>query len=193
MLNGKEFDYVFSIDIQENAPPLKLGYNSSQNPYDCAQEFVELHELPQSYLEQIAEFLVTNSRGSMGGDASLGAAGAASDPFTGAGRYIPGSGGNKYSGGGGDPFTGAGRYIPGSGGNSHSVGGNAGDPFTGAGRYIPGCGSRAILPVTEYSVLKAANFKAIFKKLMEINTTLEHSMVLLSDDLGLSACCCYCF
>ena len=35
--DGIEYDYVFSVDIQEGAPPLKLPYNVSENPYAAAQ------------------------------------------------------------------------------------------------------------------------------------------------------------
>ena len=29
LYQGKEYDYVFDVDIQDNAPPLKLPYNAS--------------------------------------------------------------------------------------------------------------------------------------------------------------------
>ena len=29
LYNGKEYDYVFDVDVQEGAPPLKLPYNVS--------------------------------------------------------------------------------------------------------------------------------------------------------------------
>ena len=29
LYQGKEYDYVFDVDVQEGAPPLKLPYNAS--------------------------------------------------------------------------------------------------------------------------------------------------------------------
>ena len=29
LYEGKEYDYVFDVDVQEGAPPLKLPYNAS--------------------------------------------------------------------------------------------------------------------------------------------------------------------
>ena len=29
LLNGKEYDYVFDVDIQDGVPPLKLPYNAN--------------------------------------------------------------------------------------------------------------------------------------------------------------------
>lgn len=29
LFNGKEYDYVFDVDVQEGAPPLKLPFNVS--------------------------------------------------------------------------------------------------------------------------------------------------------------------
>ena len=34
---GKEYDYVFNIDIGDGIPPLKLPYNNDQEPYHVAQ------------------------------------------------------------------------------------------------------------------------------------------------------------
>lgn len=36
MLHGKEYDYVFDIDVGDGMT-LKLGYNSGENPYLVAQ------------------------------------------------------------------------------------------------------------------------------------------------------------
>ncbi|KAJ3220844.1 hypothetical protein HK099_003956 [Clydaea vesicula] len=87
MYNNIEYDYVFDIDIDEGAPPLKLPYNVTENPYQTAQNFIHLHELPQGYLDQIANFITSNTKGhSIGPTASTSQY---SDPFTGAGRYVP--------------------------------------------------------------------------------------------------------
>ena len=60
---GKEYDYVFDVDIQEGAPPLKLPYNVNQNPYEAATKFLERNELSMAYLDTVAKFIVKNSSG----------------------------------------------------------------------------------------------------------------------------------
>ncbi|KAI8817194.1 WD40-repeat-containing domain protein [Fimicolochytrium jonesii] len=85
---GKDYDYVFDVDLGDGAPALKLPYNVSDNPYQAAQQFIWRYELPQDYLDQVANFIQTNARAPV-----LGAAAPASayqDPFTGGSRYVPG-------------------------------------------------------------------------------------------------------
>ncbi|KAH0537464.1 hypothetical protein FGG08_005727 [Glutinoglossum americanum] len=60
---GKEYDYVFDVDIEDGKPPLKLPYNLSQNPYEAATKFIQDNELPISYLEQVAAFITSNTQG----------------------------------------------------------------------------------------------------------------------------------
>lgn len=60
---GQDYDYVFDVDIAEGEPPLKLPYNQSQNPFEVARKFVADHELPLSYLDQVVNFIVTNTQG----------------------------------------------------------------------------------------------------------------------------------
>lgn len=59
---GKLYDYVFDVDIQEGAPVLKLPINVNDNPYEVADKFIELHELPSSYRSQIINFILENTR-----------------------------------------------------------------------------------------------------------------------------------
>lgn len=88
-----------------------------EDPWVVAQSFIHKNELPQAYLDQVANFIVTNSDSTPVIETSL--SGSYSDPFTGEGRYIPGSGSNFGSGTGNvDPFTGASSY---SSQNSASV------------------------------------------------------------------------
>lgn len=61
--NGKEYDYVFDVDVSENAPPLKLPYNVSENPYHAAERFLAENELPHSYLDEVTRFIMTNAQG----------------------------------------------------------------------------------------------------------------------------------
>ncbi|KAL8383488.1 hypothetical protein RB595_010611 [Gaeumannomyces hyphopodioides] len=61
--DGKEWDFVFQVDIEDGKPTLSLPYNASENPYDAARRFLEKNELPISYLEQVAQFVVRESGG----------------------------------------------------------------------------------------------------------------------------------
>ncbi|RUS88855.1 hypothetical protein EGW08_003400, partial [Elysia chlorotica] len=107
---GKEYDYVFTVDIQEGAPPLKLPFNISEEPWMAAQKFLDKHQLPQAYLEQVANFIIENTKGVTLG---MGSALSHTDPFTGGDRYVPGKEEPMDGGlGGSDPFTGSGRYVP---------------------------------------------------------------------------------
>ncbi|KAL7268112.1 WD repeat protein Lub1 [Rhizina undulata] len=63
LYEGKEYDFVFDVDIQEGAPALKLPYNLSQNPFEAARKFLENNELPISYLDTVGNFIVKNTEG----------------------------------------------------------------------------------------------------------------------------------
>lgn len=63
LFEGKEYDFVFDVDIQEGAPPLKLPYNASENPFEAARKFLERNELPITYLDTVGNFIVTNAKG----------------------------------------------------------------------------------------------------------------------------------
>uniref|UniRef100_A0A674EM99 Phospholipase A-2-activating protein n=1 Tax=Salmo trutta TaxID=8032 RepID=A0A674EM99_SALTR len=122
---GKEYDFVFTIDINEGGPSMKLPYNVTDDPWLTAHNFLQKNELSPMFLDQVANFIIENTKGH-----TLGAAApSAADPFTGSGRYIPGAADNR-AGFGADPFTGTGRYIPGSGTPTGAPVGVA-DPFTG--------------------------------------------------------------
>lgn len=87
MYNGQEYDYVFDVDIEDGKPPLKLPYNATQNPYDAATKFLQDNELPMSYLEETANFVIKNSQGAqLGTQAPTGGA----DPWGMENRYRPG-------------------------------------------------------------------------------------------------------
>lgn len=75
------------MDIEDGKPPLKLPYNLSQNPYDAATKFIENNKLPISYLDQVANFITTNTQGAtIGQSDSQGP----SDPWGSDNRYRPG-------------------------------------------------------------------------------------------------------
>lgn len=96
LFQGKEYDYVFDVDIHDNAPPLKLPYNASgnsfstywnvliytretENPYNAAQRFLQSNDLPMTYLDEVVKFIEKNTSG-----VNIGAGGEEYvDPFTG--------------------------------------------------------------------------------------------------------------
>lgn len=59
--DGKKWDYVFDVDIEDGAPPLKLPYNVNENPFVAAQRFLEKNELPSSFQDQVVNFITTNT------------------------------------------------------------------------------------------------------------------------------------
>ncbi|KAF1915880.1 WD40-repeat-containing domain protein [Ampelomyces quisqualis] len=84
--NGKEYDYVFDVDIEDGKPPLKLPYNLNQNHYEAARKFIDDNELPVSYLDQVANFIIQNTQGATLGQSSAQGA----DPWGSESRYRPG-------------------------------------------------------------------------------------------------------
>lgn len=138
LFEGKEYDYVFSIDVSDTQPQIKLPYNRGEDPWQVAQKFIHKHDLPQSYLEEVANF-IQNSSGAPVMPAAP--SGSYQDPFTGAGRYIPGSDtGFSSNVGNVDPFTGGSSYSTAS---ASAASANAGsqmsghnfDPLTGGSSY----------------------------------------------------------
>ncbi|ODQ64505.1 PFU-domain-containing protein [Nadsonia fulvescens var. elongata DSM 6958] len=81
---GKEYDYVFDVNIQDDAPALKLPFNAGENPYTAAQRFIDQHELSQNYVDEVARFLIQNSQA-----VNLTSDSAGEDPY--GSRYVPGS------------------------------------------------------------------------------------------------------
>ncbi|KAI0362495.1 phospholipase A-2-activating protein [Trametes cingulata] len=134
LYQGREYDYVFDVDVQEGAPPLKLPYNASENPYTAAQRFLQNNDLPLSYLDEVVRFIEKNTKG-----ATIGSSGEQfSDPYTGASRYqasqAASSGGpSEFM----DPFTGASRYRAPAAAVSTPppAAPPTSDPWTGGSRY----------------------------------------------------------
>uniref|UniRef100_A0A5F9CLQ3 Phospholipase A-2-activating protein n=1 Tax=Oryctolagus cuniculus TaxID=9986 RepID=A0A5F9CLQ3_RABIT len=129
LYEGKEFDYVFSIDVNEGGPSYKLPYNTSDDPWLTAYNFLQKNDLNPMFLDQVAKFIIDNTKGQMLGLGNT----SFSDPFTGGGRYVPGTSGSSNTLPTTDPFTGAGRYVPGSASMGTSMSGV--DPFTGNSAY----------------------------------------------------------
>lgn len=85
--NGQSWDYVFDVAIEEGQPSLKLPFNLSENPYDRATKFLNDNELPITYLDQVAQFIVSNTQGATLGQTSDSGG---PDPFGTESRYRPG-------------------------------------------------------------------------------------------------------
>lgn len=49
------------MDISDTEPPLKLPYNRGEDPWHSAQAFIHRNNLPQVYLDQVANFIIKNS------------------------------------------------------------------------------------------------------------------------------------
>lgn len=62
LYEGREYDYVFSVDVEDGKPALKLPYNNGEDPYMSAQKFIYKYELPQTYLDQVANFIIQNAK-----------------------------------------------------------------------------------------------------------------------------------
>ncbi|KAI0822742.1 phospholipase A-2-activating protein [Trametes gibbosa] len=144
LYQGREYDYVFDVDVKENAPPLKLPYNASENPYTAAQRFLQNNDLPLSYLDEVVRFIEKNASG-----VTIGASTQQySDPYTGASRYQASQ--TSASGGGSDymdPFTGASRYrAQPAAPTSPPAAPATNDPWTGASRYSGSASSPALPP-----------------------------------------------
>ncbi|XP_014228764.1 phospholipase A-2-activating protein-like [Trichogramma pretiosum] len=151
--NGIEYDYVFSVDIQDGVPPLKLPYNKGQDPFVVAQKFLHDNQLEQQFLEQVANFIIKNSE-----------------------EHTPVvSNPSQYY----DPFTGGNRYIP----QGSSQGTPGPDPFTGQNRYVPpssqpapqptptSSAASSLIPRKDYLKLEQANLKNILDKLKGFNSS----------------------
>lgn len=86
---GKSYDFVFDVDIEDGKPALKLPYNLSQNPYEAATKFIEDNKLPITYLDQVANFITTNTQGATIGQTSQPEP-VGTDPWGTGSRYRPG-------------------------------------------------------------------------------------------------------
>ncbi|XP_043643403.1 phospholipase A-2-activating protein [Drosophila teissieri] len=151
---GKEYDFVFNVDISDTEPPIKLPYNRGEDPWQAAQTFIHRNNLPQAYLDQVANFIVKNSGSVPMEQAPTGY----QDPFTGGSRYVPGSSNtNVTSGGNLDPFTGASSYSTASSNAQSQVDVN----FVRSGDKH--------FPVSSYRTFDTCDAKKVLEKMMEFN------------------------
>lgn len=147
---GKKYDYVFSVDVEDGKPPIKLPYNKGDDPYKAAHKFLEDNLLPASYLDQVVYFIQTNSK-----------------------EPTPAQPGNDFV----DPFTGATRYMPGTESTQTSTAGTNSDPFTGGNSYTTTTlqqsksapSSNSYYPHKSYLRFDMGDPKVILGKLKEFN------------------------
>jgi phospholipase A-2-activating protein len=157
MLNGVEWDYIIDVDVADGAPPLKLAMNADENPYLVADRFIEQHDLPGTYKDQIVQFIMQNTTASVGGG---GNSGNYVDPYTGASAYVPGP----------PPGASTSRYIPNNTANDAVTGGGA-DPFTGGGRATAAVSH---LPAKMFYLFEASPpAEGLRKKMGEFNDVLK--------------------
>ncbi|CAM9353625.1 unnamed protein product [Phaeothamnion confervicola] len=104
-VDGVTYDHVFPIEIEAasgEVQKLEIGYNNGDNPFTTAQAFVDRHQMPQSYLGQIADY-ITQRAGRpapvLGGP--LGSGGGGGGGFSGVGDPTGFTSGAGLGGGGG--------------------------------------------------------------------------------------------
>lgn len=126
---GQEYDHVFDVDIQDDAVPLKLPYNLSENPYEAAQRFLQANNMSPEYIDEVVKFIEKSTNGAtLGGSSS---------------EFV-------------DPYTGASRYTGGGAGSTPVVpsGGYTGDPYTGVSflRSSRRCNERVLISACRHQV-----------------------------------------
>ncbi|NXD81565.1 PLAP protein, partial [Halcyon senegalensis] len=178
LFEGKEYDYVFTIDVSENGPSYKLPYNITDDPWMTAYNFLQKNNLNTTFLHQVANFIIDNTKGQ-----TLSTSGEFSDPFTGAGRYVPGSSAGASTMPAADPFTGAGRYVPDSASNTVAPVGEV-VPYTGTGAYQSAAAKveNIYFPKKDAVSFDQANPMQILGKLRELNGNLEGDCKLREND-----------
>lgn len=70
---------MFTIDVNEGGPSMKLPYNVSEDPWLTAHNFLQKNDLSPMFLDQVANFIIENTKGHVVGPAQP----AGGDPFTG--------------------------------------------------------------------------------------------------------------
>lgn len=84
VLDGKEYDHVFDVDIGDGQPIRKLPYNRSDDPYDTADKWLLREDLPLSFRQQIVDFILENT-----GQKTFSFDPTFRDPYTGSSAYVP--------------------------------------------------------------------------------------------------------
>lgn len=165
LYEGKEYDYVFDVDIKDGAPALKLPYNANENPYQAAHRFLGRNDLPLTYIDEVAKFIEKNTSA-----VHIGASNEQYvDPYTGASRYVPRSSSATT--------TPSNPYVSGAPVNSANV-----DPFTGSSSTSV---NAKVLPVLSTLPFKQANVAAMEKKIQELNAAADSSISLRPEEAAI--------
>lgn len=61
--DGKQYDYCFTIDVEDLGGQYPLYMNYNTNPYTAASNFIREHNLRTFYMDQIANFIIRNLKG----------------------------------------------------------------------------------------------------------------------------------
>ncbi|XP_063925549.1 phospholipase A-2-activating protein [Zophobas morio] len=154
MYEGKPYDFVFTVDVEDGKPPLKLPYNKGDDPYQAAHNFLAKNMLPSSYLEQVVDFVLKNTQ-----EQYVPPSTEYVDPFTGASRYTP-AGGNSGQG-----FTGA-NLDPFTGGSSYSTSANQPKPSS---TTVSSSEQGRFFPINSYRTFEMGDSNVILGKLKEFN------------------------
>ncbi|KAG9486687.1 hypothetical protein GDO78_006851 [Eleutherodactylus coqui] len=83
LFEGKEYDFVFTIDVNESGPSHKLPYNITEDPWLVAHNFLQRNDLNAMFLDQVAKFIIDNT----GGQTITATNSGFADPFTGRNAY----------------------------------------------------------------------------------------------------------
>ncbi|GIL93050.1 hypothetical protein Vretifemale_20531 [Volvox reticuliferus] len=176
---GREWDFVFDVDVGEGLPPKKLALNRGENPYLVAQRFISENELPPYFTEQIVQFILQNTEGQSG------AAKPAAEPIV------------DITGGFCDPFTGGSGSRPAlrpvaatPAAAPMSITGGGVDPFTGGssgGQTSSGFPAHTLAHIPCHTLLtfdNVPNLEALGRKIREFNAALSSPQQLSETDLA---------
>ena len=84
VIDGTPYDHVFTVEL-DGGRSAKLGFNVGDNPYTVADEWLEAQGLPvDAFKAELVDLILRNVPSD---EVAVGVA--VSDPFTGAGAYVP--------------------------------------------------------------------------------------------------------
>ncbi|ETE70392.1 Phospholipase A-2-activating protein, partial [Ophiophagus hannah] len=177
LFEGKEYDYVFTIDVNEGGPSYKLPYSITDDPWLTAYNFLQKNDLNPMFLDQVAKFIIDNTKGQTLGRTEADF----SDPFTGSGRYVPGSSSESNEGLATDPFTGTGRYVPGATSDLSTP--QSGTHTVPGPKPVVANTENIYFPKKEAVTFDQANPSLILGKMKELNGDVPEEQQLTEDDL----------
>ncbi len=143
----------------------------SENPWIAAQRFLNKNELPETYADQVVEFIEKNTAGVKLGTGEVSSTYV--DPYTGASRYTGASSSTGPSVGA-DPFTGALNFLVPSLLTKLTI--KAGSSAYSSTPAAPPR-SKGVLPVKVYLSFKQFNVNAAKSKIAQLNEEVKASSV----------------